>query len=79
MERRARHTILFNIDAVLESVGGADLAGSVDRGSLAAVALFGNGEGCHGGWLCLLHYKFVLVSRTSNDDGVMKIGSMANK
>lgn len=47
VERRARLAILLDVDAVLESVGGVDLAGSVDGGRLAGVALLGDREGGH--------------------------------
>jgi len=47
VEGRARLAILLDVDAVLEGVGGVDLAGSVDGGRLAGVALLGDWEGCH--------------------------------
>jgi len=50
VERRARLAILLDVDAVLEGVGGVDLAGSVDGGRLAGVALLGDWEGGHVCW-----------------------------
>lgn len=43
MERRDGHAILLNVDAVLKGVRGTDLAGCVDRGGLAVIALLGDG------------------------------------
>ena len=51
VERRARLAILLDVDAVLEGVGGVDLAGCVDGSRLAGVALLGDGEGCHVCWI----------------------------
>jgi hypothetical protein len=47
VEGRARNAVLLDVDAVLEGVGSADLACRVHGGSLAGVALFGNGKRCH--------------------------------
>jgi len=51
VERRARLAILLDVDAVLEGVGGVDLAGSVDGSRLAGVALLGDWERGHVCWI----------------------------
>ena len=51
VERRAGLAILLDVDAVLEGVGGVDLAGSVDGSRLAGVALLGDWERGHVCWI----------------------------
>ena len=42
------NAILLDVDAMLESVGGTDLAGGVGGRDFAGVALLGDGKGRHG-------------------------------